>query len=232
MNSLTTDPRDSLGNSEDLSSDQPFPPQNQTVATATKELNARQKAFVREYICDLNATRAAIRAGYSKLGADVTGSQLLGHPSISIAVAQAMEVRNSRVNMSADTVLEEVATLAHACVDHYKVDDSGNLVLAEGAPPNAMAAIQSVKRRKIVKEDQAGNITITYEVEFRLWDKPGALKLMGRHVGIKAFSDRLEITGKEGGPIEIAAARLAELPAEDLQKHVTQLAIDAVSEDA
>jgi hypothetical protein len=138
-------------------------------------------------------------------------------------------MRAIRVNMTADSVLEEVACLANASVEHYKVSDDGNLILAEGAPPNAMKAIQSVKRRKIVKEDAAGGITITYEVEFKLWDKPGALKLMGRHVGIKAFADRLELTGAGGGPIEIAAARLAELSPEELRAKTEQLTIDAVS---
>jgi len=221
MDPIPTDPPEVLDN----------PLFSSAESAPIKELTPRMKAFVHEYVHDLNATRAYIRAGYSPNAANVGASQLLATPNIADAVKQALEVRASRVNMSADSVLEEVATLAHACVDHYRVDDDGNLCLAEGAPPNAMRAIASVKRRKIVKEDAQGNVTITYEVEFKLWDKPGALKLMGRHVGIKAFADRLELTGAGGGPIEIAAARLAAMPADELQQKVTQLAIDAVAEE-
>lgn len=93
-----------------------------------------------------------------------------------------------------------MSALALSRIDHYIVDDDGNVKLAEGAPDNAMAAVQSVKRKKIVKEDRAGNLTITYDVEIRLWDKPQPLKLTGRHVGL--YPDKVEITGKGGGPIE------------------------------
>ena len=68
-----------------------------------------------------------------------------------------------------------------------------------------MAAIQSVKRRKTVKEDRDGNVTITYDVELRLWDKPAPLKLMGRHVGL--FPDRVEHVGPNGGPIQVQEVR-------------------------
>jgi len=216
-------------NQADSSGIAPFPPENPLEVVDLSKLNTRQLAFIREYIVDFNGTRAAIRAGYPKVGASVTAVRLLGDSRIAAAVEQAKEMRAIRVNMTADSVLEEVATLANASVEHYKVDDDGNLILAEGAPPNAMRAIQSVKRRKIVKEDPSGAITITYEVEFKLWDKPGALKLMGRHVGIKAFADRLELTGAGGGPIEIAAQRLSELSPEDLRKKTEQLTIEAVS---
>ena len=226
MDSLNPDPQESLGNP-------PFPPKPAgETAVDLDRLNPRQRAFVREYIVDLNGARSAIRAGYSKVGASVTAVRLLADPNIAAAVAQAMEIRASRVEMTADSVLEEVATLANASVEHYRVSDDGYLVLAEGAPPNAMRAVASVKRRKIVKEDaQTGDITITYEVEFKLWDKPGALKLMGRHVGIKAFSDRLELTGAGGGPIEVAAVALQELPTTSLRKKVEQLVIDATAEE-
>ncbi len=62
-----------------------------------------------------------------------------------------------------------------------------------------MRAVQSIKRKVTVKP----NGDKVYDVEFRLWDKPGNLKLMGRHAGAKACFDKVEVTGKDGGPLEV-----------------------------
>ncbi len=66
-----------------------------------------------------------------------------------------------------------------------------------------MRAISSVKKK--IRHAKDGSIT--YEVEFRLWDKPGSLKLMGKHAGVAACFDKLEVTGKDGGPIAITQVR-------------------------
>jgi phage terminase small subunit len=103
--------------------------------------------------------------------------------------------------MSQDQVLQEMALLSHSRLEHYIIDDDGQVRLAEGAPDGAMGAIQSIKRKCTVKyNDKTNELTKTYDVELRLWDKPTPLKLMGRHVGL--FPDRVEITGKNGGPVE------------------------------
>lgn len=172
-----------------------------------KSLNPRQRAFVAEYLIDLNATQAYIRAGYAPADAGVAGHQLLNNPKIAAEVEQGKAQRLSRVNMTADTVLEEMAALAKSSLDHYDIDDRGNVVLTDGAPRNAMAAVQSVKKK--IRHDKDGGVT--YEVELRLWDKPGPLKLMGKHAGVRAFSDRVEHTGKDGAPIEFAQLTTEEL---------------------
>lgn len=93
-----------------------------------------------------------------------------------------------------------MSLLANARIDHYLVDDAGNIHLAPGAPEGAMAAIKSKKIKRTIKEDNEGNVTQTVDVEIQLWDKPGTLKLMGRHTGL--FPDRVEVTGAGGGPVE------------------------------
>lgn len=164
------------------------------------KLTPRQAAFVAEYLIDLNGAQAAIRAGYSAHTAKEIASENLTKPYIADAVERGKAQRISRVNVTQDNVLQEVSLLAHSNINHYYVDDNGQVTLNEGAPDSAMAAVQSVKRKKTVKEDRDGNVTITYDVELRLWDKPNQLKLMGRHVGL--FADRVEHVGKDGGPIE------------------------------
>jgi hypothetical protein len=66
-----------------------------------------------------------------------------------------------------------------------------------------MRAVQSVKRK--THRDKEGGVT--YEVEFRLWNKPDALKLMGKHTGVAACSDRMEVSGPGGGPIAVQEVR-------------------------
>jgi phage terminase small subunit len=167
------------------------------------ELPKRRAAFVAEYLIDLNGTQAAIRAGYSSATADVQASQLLRDLKVAEAIERAKAQRFARVNTTADSVLHEVSLLAQSCVEHYEVDDFGNLRAAEGAPEGAMRAVASVKKR--IRHAKDGSIT--YEVEFRLWDKPGSLKLMGKHAGVAACFDKMEISGPNGGPIPITEVR-------------------------
>ena len=166
---------------------------------AESSLNPRQRAFVAEYLVDLNATQAYIRAGYSPLTAQPASAELLSNPIIAAAVERGKAERLSRVNMTADTVLYEMSALALGRVNHFVIDDDGQVTLAEGAPQNAMAAIKSIKRKTTVKP----NGDRIYDVELQLWDKPGSLKLMGKHANVAACFDKVEVTGKDGGPLEV-----------------------------
>ena len=170
---------------------------------APPPLTPKQQRFVEEYLIDLNGTQAAIRAGYSPMTATQIASEYLTKPNIAAAVARGKAQRLSRVNTTADSVLHEMSLLASSNVDHYFVDDFGNLKPTDDAPDGAMRAISSIKKK--IRHDKDGSIT--YEVEFRLWDKPGSLKLMGKHANVKACFDKVEVTGPDGGPIPITMVR-------------------------
>jgi len=176
-------------------------PQTDDACREDDALNTRQAAFVAEYIVDFNGAKAAIRAGYSPNSAAAIASRLLTQVNIAAAVERAKEQRAARVNVQQDAVLHEMSLLANARIDHYFIDDDGNVKTVDGAPDGAMAAIKSKKSKKTVREDKDGNVTITYEVEIQLWDKPGTLKLMGRHVGL--FPDKVELSGPGGKPIDV-----------------------------
>jgi phage terminase small subunit len=169
--------------------------------------NEREWAFAREWVIDQNATRSIWRAGCFKVSSDesasVSGARLLARARVKAAIQILMEQRNARIGMTADSVVQEMALLSHSDITHYIVDDSGNVQLAAGAPANAMRAIQSIKRKKTVREDKAGTVTITYDVEIKLWDKPSPLKLMGKQHGL--FPDKMELTGKNGAPLEVVS---------------------------
>lgn len=112
--------------------------------------------------------------------------------------------------MTQDHVLQEMALLANARLEDYVIGDDGQVELAEGAPDGAMAALKSIKKKTRLTYDKDGNVVgKTYDVEVTLWDKPGTLKLMGRHVGL--FPDRVEIVGKGGGPVELTQVSTEEL---------------------
>ena len=84
-----------------------------------KSLTPKQQRFVEEYLVDLNATQAAIRAGYSKKTAKETGYENLTKPDIQSAVSAAMEERSKRTEVDADWVLKRLARLADATMADF-----------------------------------------------------------------------------------------------------------------
>lgn len=173
-----------------------------------EKLPPMRARFVEEYVKDLNGTKAAIRAGYSPPTAQEQSSFLLSNVIVQAHVERALEIRRMRVGVTADEVLEELHILATACVEHFVVSDEGQLSPAPDAPEGVMRAVQSIDRKSRVFKDKEGNTThVEYEVKFKLWDKPGQLKLLGRHAGVKAMFDRVEVSGPNGGPIPISEVR-------------------------
>ncbi|WP_174935400.1 terminase small subunit [Burkholderia lata] len=77
-------------------------------------LTARQRCFVEEYLVDLNATKAAIRAGYSERNADKLGSQLLGKTRVAEAIRVAVAERAARAEVTAAEILRQVDAIATA----------------------------------------------------------------------------------------------------------------------
>ena len=169
-------------------------------------LNPRRRAFVLEYVKDKSGSQAAIRAGYSVNTAAVTGSQLLNTPNVRAAVDKLIAQRIASVGMTRETVLHEMALLATSCLEHYVLDDEGQVNPAPGAPEGVMSAIKSIKRKVRAHYNNDGDVASkTFDVEVMLWDKPTPLKIMGRHLGL--FPDRVEVTGKDGAPLEVTEIR-------------------------
>ena len=77
-------------------------------------MTAKQERFVQEYLVDLNATQAALRAGYSEKTARSIGAENLSKPDIEKAIADALEARRLRTEITQDRVLEELAAIAFA----------------------------------------------------------------------------------------------------------------------
>ncbi len=69
-------------------------------------MNAKQKRFAEEYLIDLNATQAAIRAGYSSKNADVQGARLLGNVSISAYIREQLDIMHNRRTADIQEIME------------------------------------------------------------------------------------------------------------------------------
>ncbi len=149
-------------------------------------LTDKQRVFVEEYLTDLNATQAAIRAGYSVKTAEQIGYKLVQKSSVSEAIKKAMAARSRRTGITADRVLNELAKIGFA--NAADIIDFGEATVQNDACRDDTACIQSIKVKTIPTED--GDIT---EREVKLYDKKAALELIGRHLGM--FKDRLEVSG-------------------------------------
>ncbi len=147
-------------------------------------LTKKQKLFVEEYLIDLNATQAAIRAGYSPTSAKEIGSENLTKPDIASRINKAMAERSRRTGVNADRVIRELAKIAF--INPIDLIDTETATVKPMAAAEDTAAIQSVK----VKRFDDG-----VEREVKVADKLKALELLGRHIGM--FKDRVEISGLE-----------------------------------
>ena len=95
-------------------------------------LTHRQERFIEEYLLDLNATRAAIRAGYSPRSAAACGWTLLQKPAIQDGIERAMEERRMRVSVDQDRVIEELAAVAFGnLTDFFDRLDRSDLVICK-----------------------------------------------------------------------------------------------------
>ena len=106
-------------------------------------MTKKQKLFVEEYLIDLNATQAAIRAGYSPDTAGSIGGENLKKPEISAAIAKAMAERSRRTGINQDRILQEIAKLALVNIDDVVDLETGKI--KESATKEDLACIQSIK---------------------------------------------------------------------------------------
>lgn len=131
----------------------------------------KQARFCEEYMIDLNATQAAIRAGYSPKTANEQAARLLANVN---RIAQLQAEQSRRTGVSADRVVRELAKVAF--VNAGDLIDARTASLKSDAAPDDLAAVQSVKVKTFGEDG--------LEQEVKLADKLKALDLLGRHLGM------------------------------------------------
>lgn len=152
-------------------------------------LTDKQRRFVDEYLIDLNATQAAIRAGYSKKTAEQLAYQQLQKTSVQGAIAERMKAREARTEITQDRVLQEYAKLAFLDPRRF-YDEAGTLIPVNLLPADVAAALVGVDITE--SYDKEGQSAITTK-KIKFIDKKGALDSVARHLGM--FIDKTEISG-------------------------------------
>lgn len=148
-----------------------------------RKLTDKQQRFVDEYLIDLNATQAAIRAGYSVKTANEQGSQNLAKLSIQQAIAERMAERSRRTGVNQDRVVLELAKIAFVKMTDI-VDSEGNI--KENAAEDDLACIESVKYKH--SDTDTG---YSEEREVKIASKLKALELLGKHLGM--WNDKVDL---------------------------------------
>lgn len=139
------------------------------------KLTDKQTAFVREYLVDLNATQAAIRAGYSERTASRIGPQLLGKTCVREAIEKAQAKRARRVEVTQDYVLSNLVEVVERTMQRAPVLD----------------------RKGEQVTDEEGRAVWTFDAK----GANRALELLGKHLGIFTDKIRAEVSGPDGGPM-------------------------------
>lgn len=140
-------------------------------------LSEKQQKFCDEYLIDLNATQACIRAGYSIKTATEQGSRLLTNVKVKNEIDRQIAERSKRTGVNQDRVIRELAKIAF--VNPNDVININDGSVKEDATKEDLACIQSVKVKRMDGEKGSSE-----EREIRLNDKMKALELLGKHLGI------------------------------------------------
>lgn len=165
-------------------------------------LSDKQQRFCDEYLLDLNATQAAIRAGYSEKTAQEQGSRLLSNVMVKSYVEERMKQREKRTEVTQDRVLAELAKIGFS--DIRKAVRWGVGVNVTPDTEDVANGIALVSSDEIDDATAAAISEITQTgsgIKVKLHDKRAALVDMGKHLGM--FKDKLELTGADGGPLDM-----------------------------
>ena len=167
---------------------------------STRDLTPKQAEFARQYLLDLNATQAAIRAGYSAKTAQEQASRLLSNVMVRRLVEDLQKARSESTGVTADRVISELARIAFGNqravmtwgADGVSLRESSQLTDDEAALVSEVAETVSA----------AGN-----GLKLKTHDKVKALELLGKHLGM--FVDKVEHSGAIAGGLaeRMAAAR-------------------------
>lgn len=151
-------------------------------------MTPRQSAFVNEYLIDLNATQAAIRAGYSAKTAYSQGERLLKNAEVAAAVSAAQAERSQRTRINADWVLSRLGAEVEAdLADLYREDGSVKPV-HEWPLIWRQGLVAGVEVERLAE----GIGTVT---KIKISDRIKRIDLIGKHIDVQAFKEKVEHTG-------------------------------------
>ncbi len=187
-----------------------------------KRLAPMQQRFVEEYLVDLNATQAAIRAGYSAKTAESCGSRLLINVKVQAAIAVRRERLLKRTEWTQERVVRQLESIVESDIGNlFEALESGRLVIRSlnNIPAEARRAIASIKVRRIMgAEGQFVEV-----IECKLWDKLAAIDQLNRIFGFYKPT-KVELTATEAAQelarmLGVSPEQLPNVPAADTTVH-------------
>lgn len=155
-------------------------------------LTAKQQAFVIEYLVDLNATQAAIRAGYAKKGAKDQAYQLMERPEMSAAIKAAMEARNKRTQIDADYVLHRLTEIDQMDLLDILDDDMSIKPLSKW-PKVWRQSLSGFDIAEMFEGSGKERDLVGLMKKIKWPDKVKNLELLGKHVNVNAFREQLAV---------------------------------------
>ncbi len=152
-------------------------------------LNYKQQRFVEEYLIDLNATQAAIRAGYSAKTAQEQGSRLLSNVILAEEVQKRIEARMKRTEVSQDEVINDLRELRDIAMGR-----------------------KAIRVTEVVKDGAGGACPFDFDVHvLEANAAKGAIELLGKHIGM--FKDKLQLSGDAENPVQVVTLTPADYKA-------------------
>ena len=189
-----------------------------------KKMTAKQMRFCDEYLIDLNATQAAIRAGYTDKYANTNAAKLLQNTTIKEQIQRRMADRAKRTEITQDRIVKELALIAFSNAADYAAvvereatvtteegkiiklyDEAGNPVKYKTVEPVLTENLTDDQKRAlaVIKKGRDG-------FEVKPYEKTKALELLGRHLGM--FTDNVNVRGNVNNPFEgLTTAELKKL---------------------
>ena len=166
------------------------------MGNVARKTAARHELFAREWVIDMNGTRAAIAAGFSEFTAAEQASRLLKNVKVQRIIQSLQSKRASKLDIKADRIAEELARMGFANMhDYIRIDGDGRPTLDMRAlDRDKFAAIQEI-REDATGGTGDGERRQVLRTTFKLHDKKGSLELLGRHLGM--FQDNVKVTGLE-----------------------------------
>jgi phage terminase small subunit len=150
-------------------------------------LSPKQQRFVEEYLVDLNATQAAIRAGYNAKTARAQASRLLTKVNISDAIFEGRQLTADRLEVTQERVLKEFARLAFLDI-RKAFDKDGNLLPIHDIDDDTAAALAGIEVEEMFEGKGGDREKVGTLRKIKLADKKGALDSLAKHLGM--FIDR------------------------------------------
>ena len=145
-------------------------------------LSPRHQRFVDEYLIDLNAATAAVRAGYAGTKASNYGGWLLRRPKIAAAIDAALAAREEKARITSERILQEYGRMAFADIRNFAEWGPGGITLREKSDLSDADAAAIADIHPQGANGKGGRI--------KLYDKMAALDALARHLGLFHPSSR------------------------------------------